>query len=102
MESVCWFEGWWVSPTGPVLESAPSFVGWEDFVTRRVRSLSYTPLAGIVLVIQLLGSLSYTSCAEICLVVRRVRSLSYTPCAEICLVVRRVRSLSYTPVLKSV
>ena len=83
-----------VSPTHPVLESVRSFVGWEVFVTRQVRGLSYTPIAEICLAIQLVGSLSYTPRAEICLVVRRVRSLSYSLGAGICQVVRYVRSVS--------
>ena len=60
LESVCSSGGWWVSLTSPVLECVRSFVCWDVSVTRRGRSLSYTPLAGICLVSQLVGSFSYT------------------------------------------
>ena len=66
-------------------------------VGRWVGSFSYTPHAGIFLVVRRVGSLCYTSRLKIHLIIRLVRSRLIRP-TPLCLVVRRLRSM----VLKSV
>ena len=58
MESVCSSGGWWVSSTSPVLKSVGSSFCWDVLVTRRGRSLSCTPRAGICLDVHRFRNLS--------------------------------------------
>ena len=84
------FVGWGVCPPHAVLESVSSF--WS------VGSFSFTPRAGIYLIVPRVGNLSYTHpVLESFSSFRWVGSFSYTPRAEFCLVVYQVESVYYTP-----